>query len=249
MFLSFLFLACQTEPDYVLPSDEIPPVQSLMSDGSPEKPPEPGNDGGVTETPPPNDAFEDTEGLCKPVSSSLQRHPELKSKGIDITTSLSIKKGAGALLIEVVRNDPQLGNVAVFNVSCNMAVSLNYRIPMNIGEVYAVFFADSNGDGPTEDDVMARSELIDTSKPDALTQKITLEKGSSIAPLTLPFAPLQSRESGSESLPPPVSEPSAGLPEAQDTTKDINSNPDLPPEVKDSGAPPKEVLDTNEPVK
>lgn len=249
MFLPFFIFACQTEPDYVLPSDEIPPVQSLITDDSPQTPPEPGNDGDVSETPPPNDAFADTEGLCKPVSSSLQRHPELKSKGIDITSTLSIKEGAGALLIEIVRNDPQKGNVAVFNVSCNMAVSLNYRIPMGIGDVYAVFFADTNGDGPTEDDIMARSELIDTSKAGTLTQKITLEKGASIAPLTLPFAPLEQSSGGSENLPDPVGEPSAGLPEPQNTEEGEAVDTDLPPPIKDSGAPPKEVLDTDEPVK
>ena len=228
----FLFLsACFSEPQYTLPEPEAQTQPSLLGD---EAPPEPGNDGmnGEEKPPPPNDEFSDSEGLCRPVASSLRRYPAVMQTGIEVSTELTIKEGSGALLIEVVRKDPEKGSLVVYNVSCNLAVSLKYRIPKNIGSVYAVYFADKAGDGPTEDDIVGMSELIDTTKEGTISHSITLKKGNSIAPLQLPFfpiteaAPVSGEPSNDDaSLPPPVNEPETGLPEP----------------VEDAGKPPKKV--------
>ena len=160
--------------------------------------------------------------------------------GLKVSTELNIKEGSGALLVEVVRKDPEKGSVVVYNVSCNLAVSLKYRIPKDIGSVYAVYFADKAGDGPTEDDVVGMSEPIDTSKEEPISHSITLKKGNSIVPLQLPFFPISEakqevappKNNDDGALPPPINEPENGLPEA----------------VQDSGIPPKEVLNTEEAV-
>ena len=228
----FLFLsACFSEPQYSLPEPETQNQPSLLGD---ETPPEPGNDGMTEEDkpPPPNDEFSDSEGLCSPVASSLRRHPAVMQTGLDISAELTIKEGSGALLVEVVRKDPEKGSLVVFNVSCNLGVSLKYRIPKNIGPVYAVYFADKAGDGPTEDDIVGMSALIDTSKEEAVVHSITLKKGNSIAPLQLPFFPISEaaqvvREpsNNDDSLPPAVNEPEIGLPEP------IDDGGDAPKEV------------------
>ena len=237
----FLFLtACFSEPQYTLPEPEAQTQPSLLGD---ETPPEPGNDGmdadGEDKPPPPNDEFSDSEGLCSPVASSLRRYPAVSQTGLEVSAELTIKEGSGALLVEVVRKDPEKGSIVVFNVSCNLAVSLKYRIPKNIGSVYAVYFADKAGDGPTEDDIVGMSSLIDTSKEQTISHSITLKKGSSIAPLQLPFFPVTEEvqpvvepPKSDGSLPPPVNEPETGLPEP----------------VEDAGTPPKEVPNIEEAV-
>ena len=235
----FLFLsACFSEPQYTLPEPETQTQPSLLGD---ETPPEPGNDGmdGEEKPPPPNDEFSDSEGLCQPVASSLRRHPAVMQTGLDVSAELTIKEGSGALLVEVVRNDPDKGSLVVFNVSCNLGVSLTYRIPKDIGSVYAVYFADKAGDGPTEDDIVGMSALIDTSKEEAIRHSITLKKGNSIAPLQLPFFPIteqsqaavESSKNG-DSLPPAVNEPEMGLPDP----------------IDDAGTVPKEVPNIEEAV-
>ena len=236
MFLLFLS-ACFSEPQYTLPEPETQTQPSLLGD---ETPPEPGNDGsnGDEKPPPPNDEFSDSEGLCRPVASSLRRHPAVMQTGLEVSAEMTIKEGSGALLVEIVRKDPEKGSLVVFNVSCNLAVSLKYHIPKNIGSVYAVYFADKAGDGPTEDDIVGMSPLIDTTKEEAIAHSITLKKGNSIAPLQLPFFPIGegaqpaavSKDEGA--LPPPVNEPETGLPDP----------------IEDDGAAPKEVPNIEEAV-
>ena len=233
----FLFLsACFSEPQYTLPEPEAQNQPSLLGD---ETPPEPGNDGmdGEKKPPPPNDEFSDSEGLCRPVASSLRRYPAVVKAGLEVSAELTIKQGSGALLVEIVRKDPEKGSLVVFNVSCNLAVSLKYRIPKNIGSVYAVYFADKAGDGPTEDDIVGMSALIDTSKEEAIAHSITLKKGNSIAPLQLPFFPIAEETQAvddppqkDDSLPSPVSEPEIGLPDP----------------IEDAGSVPKEVPNIEE---
>lgn len=236
----FLFLgACFSEPQYTLPESESQKQPSLLGD---ETPPEPGNDGmnGEKKPPPPNDEFSDSEGLCSPVASSLRRYPAVAQTGLQVAAELSITEGTGALLVELVRNDPEKGSVVVYNVSCNLAVSLTYRVPKNIGSVYAVYFADKAGDGPTEDDIVGMSDVIDTTKGEAVSHSITLKKDNSILPLQLPFFPISEEKQDisppdnqdNGSLPPPVNEPETGLPEA----------------VEDRGAAPKEVPNIEEAV-
>ena len=235
----FLFLsACFSEPQYTLPEPEKQNQPSLLGD---ETPPEPGNDGmnGEDKPPPPNDEFSDSEGLCRPVASSLRRYPAVMTNGLEVSAELTIKNGSGAMLVEVVRKDPEKGSLVVFNISCNLGVSLKYRIPKDIGSVYAVYFADKAGDGPTEDDIVGMSELIDTTKEEAITHSITLKKGNSIAPLQLPFFPITESEQvmpepakNNGSLPPAVNEPEIGLPEP----------------IDDAGEAPKEVPNIEEVV-
>ena len=244
MFLLFLN-ACFSEPQYTLPEPEAQTQPSLLGD---ETPPEPGNDGtnGEEKPPPPNDEFSDSEGLCRPVASSLQRYPAVVQTGLEVSAEMTIKEGSGALLVELVRKDPEKGSLVVFNVSCNLAVSLKYRIPKNIGSVYAVYFADKAGDGPTEDDIVGMSELIDTTKEEAITHSITLKKGNSIAPLQLPFFPISEgaqptddAPKGDGSLPPPVNEPETGLP---DPIEDAGEVPKEVPNIEDAvGEPTQDV--------
>ena len=231
MFSMFVFLACFSEPQYTLPESEESKQPSLLGD---DPPPEPGNDGMSPDErpPPPNDEFSDSEGLCKPVASSQRRYPAVATTGLEVSTELSIKEGSGALLVEVVRLDEEKGSVVMYNVSCNLAVSLKYRVPKNIGSVYAVYFADKEGDGPTEDDIVGLSQVMDTTSEQAFTHKITLKKGNSIAPLQMPFLPIaEEREvpvpppTANDSLPNPVNEPEAGLPKA------INDSGEAPVEV------------------
>jgi hypothetical protein len=235
----FLFLwACLSEPQYTLPELKSQKSPSLLGD---DPPPEPGNDGMIEENiPPPNDEFSDNGGLCRPVSSSMKRFPAVSETGIEVSTDISIKEGSGALLVEVVRQDPEKGSVVVYNISCNRASSLKFFIPKNIGSVYAVYFADKGGDGPTEDDLVGVSDLMDTTQEDSFSHSIFLEKGNSIAPLQLPFFPIAEEKnelappppSGSDNLSPPINEPEEGLPDP----------------IQDSGAAPKEVPNIEEVV-
>ena len=243
--LFMILAACVSEPQYTLPEPEAQTQPSLLGD---EKPPEPGNDGMGEEEkpPPPNDEFSDSEGSCSPVSSSLQRYPAVNQTGIEVSSELSIKEGSGALLVELVRLEPDKGSVVVFNVSCNIAVSLKYRIPKNIGSVYAVYFADKAGDGPTEDDVVGMSALIDTTNHEPISHSITLEKGTSIAPLQLPFFPIAESSpavpnspKSDGNLPSPVNEPEEGLPDPID---DKGSSPKEVPNIEEAVVEPSQDM-------
>ena len=70
----------------------------------------------------------------------------------------------------------------------------------------------------------------------------------SIAPLAIPFVPFQGgRTSSSAGVPEALSEPVAKLPPS--IKEDLGlENDALPLAIKDSGIPPEEVLDNDEPV-
>lgn len=261
MLMSLLW-ACLSDPQYILPKD--PNSQKLLdyeegsSDGSVQHPmladgppPEPGNDGmGEQERrDPPIDEFADTDGACEPVASSLNRHPAVAKTGILVNTTLNIKEGRGAMLVEIVRHDPEKGSVAVFNISCNLAVSLKYYIPKDIGPVYAVYFADKVGDGPTQDDPMGISPVMDTTKEGPFSHIISLSKDNSIAPLQLPFLPIHEEKDEKqanppdpvEDIPPPTAEPETGLPPP---IIDQGEPPPLVPNIEEvSGEPEPQVRD------
>jgi len=231
-------MACFLKLEYTLPEPEaqeesqaegFAPIDGEGGINPTENPPLGEGEMNAKEQPP-EDAIPE-EAHCQPIPSAVRNFPKLQSDVIAVRAEIKNAEELGALLVEIVRHDEEKGSIAVFNVACNLVTQIDYQIPKNIGSVYAVYFADVDGEGPSEDDIIGMSEIIDTTKEKEIRHTITLKKGMSLTPLTLPFLPWRQdvvapQQIGNEDqLPPPINEPEPGLPDP----------------VQDTGKPPKEV--------
>ncbi len=166
--------------------------------------PTPNNPDTATETTPPSEGITNEEpekvvpyvdletsvGSCKSLLSPKTYTPTVGQKTIKITSSTKMLDTGGALLVEIVENNPQKGSVVLINFNCEFAANLKYELPTNIGTVFPVYFVDQNGDGPSEDDIRGIGPAIDTTDTDDRTFSINLAKESDISPLSLPFIPM-----------------------------------------------------------
>ena len=230
--LSLLMLwGCLSTPDYTLSdlSNQGVEPTGIESAMNPTTDPPILEDG---EQKPSTDSVVAVESRCQPLDSSLRRFPNLESEGVEVRADVTYGEVSGAMLVEIVKNDPDKGSVTVFHVTCNLVKQLSYRIPSGIGEVYAVYFIDQEGNGPSEDDLIGMSAPMDTAKASEVNHTISIQQGTSLEPLVFPF--LNTQPAGTDSgggLPPPINEPEAGLP---DPIQDDGTPPPMDRDTKDS---------------
>jgi|GEM_PF-6392158 len=174
------------------------PAQNPMDPqaGSPAQNPEQGTaipiNGANQEASEADTPFLDTEaskGKCTRVLSPSTPPQKVGSSKLTVLSKTKLPDTGGALLVEIVANKPKHGNVVILNLNCDFAAQLQYELPKEIGTVYAVYFIDQNGDGPSEDDIRGISPPIDTNIETEYSFTLSLAKDADISPLSLPFIP------------------------------------------------------------
>ena len=172
--------------------DALPP----LDDKTPENPPSEDANGEGTPAIEGSEEFvpyldlENSEGSCTPIRSQQTYALKKDAPVVEVFSSTKLVDVGGALLVEIVQNHPQKGSIVLINFNCERAAKISYSIPTKMGTVYAVYFIDQNGDGPSEGDIRGISPAIDTTEPKREEFTIRLAKGSSIDPLQLPFIPV-----------------------------------------------------------
>ncbi|MEC7987439.1 MAG: hypothetical protein VX278_19880, partial [Myxococcota bacterium] len=204
---------------------EAEPAQPTENAQQPEQPVATGNteeppmmEVADNQNPPPHGNVQNTGSGCS-FSSLSKEGLGNKRDQITIRSSVAPENQEHNILIEIVRDDPQRGSVVLHNISCFPSDTQQYQLPRNIGPVYAVYFRDSNRNGPSLDDLRGRSPLIDTEKESRFSFTLQLEENADVSPLRLPFLPQTAMLSDAPpSTPPPEPPPPAVPPPGRDAT-------------------------------
>ncbi len=191
---------------------------------NPQAPPE-------SQDPPSHGNIEEAETGCTLLFKSKSYFASRMKNAFSLESTTTPDYADKKILIEIVRHRPEEGSIVLYNFSCTPP--LNLELPSDIGPVYAVYFIDQNGDGPSKEDILGRSPLIEPEEQKTISLTISMKEGNDISPLTFPFMPLSKTTTYERppyeanpttelppplaepeaNLPPPVAEPEAGLPE------------------------------------
>ena len=198
-----LLPATQGEPaspkEGLLPARENPSEDSLIP-----------KEANTDQPPPPNGNIQEKSQDCS-LLSGRKNSPSINIEdSITVRSSTTPRYPDNKILIEIVRPSPQEGNVALYNFSCPPSDEFQYNLPSDIGPVYAIYFLDENGGGPSQQEILGRSPLIDPKIEESLSFSVKLEKNADLSPLTLTFEPKAKKRE--YELPNPIAEPDANLP-------------------------------------
>ena len=115
----------------------------------------------------------------------------MAKKGPTIEVTVSHQKGSFPILVEVVQLEEKQTTL-IHSLDCNNAynhheTTLEFQVPPDLGESYLIIYGDLDGKGPSQDDLVGRSDAF-TIEQQTIDITVPIQTNKDISPLQYLYA-------------------------------------------------------------